>query len=197
MAWMRAVAQTRKRTVSARSQGSCAPSLSRVGSAGAAWDPRDGAEPKCDSAARRSCVGSSGKWARVQRCPAATLPSSSLCAGKSVPPPAPCFVPPVKLADKTWDPRIQGSREESVPRTICFLSSLPPCVCTHSPRRQNPDLFRPAGDSDASSVAGMPAHGSGALLSRLVAVNSALQLGIFVQTGPSLSSPVTEESCSV
>lgn len=74
MAWMRAVAQTRKRTVSARSQGSCAPCLSRVGSAGgAAWDPRDCAEPKCDLVARRSCVGSSRKRARVQHCPAATL----------------------------------------------------------------------------------------------------------------------------
>lgn len=74
MAWMRAVAQTRKRTVSARSQGSCAPCLSRVGSAGgAAWDPRDCAEPKCDLVARRSCVGSSGKRARVQHCLAATL----------------------------------------------------------------------------------------------------------------------------
>lgn len=125
------------------------------------------------------------------------LPSSSLCAGQSVPPPALCFVPPVKLADKTWDPRIQGSREGSVPRTVCFLSSLPNCVCTHSPWRQNPALFPPAGDSDASSVAGMPSRGSGALPSRLVAVNSALQLGIFVQTGPSLSSPVTEESCNV
>lgn len=38
MAWMRAVAQMRKRTVSARSQGGCAPCLSRVGSAGAVWE---------------------------------------------------------------------------------------------------------------------------------------------------------------
>lgn len=125
------------------------------------------------------------------------LPSSSRRAGLSVAPPALCFIPPVKLADKTWDPRIRGSREGSVPRTICFLSPLPNFVCTRSPRRQNPDLFPPAGDSDASSVAGMSSRGSVALVSRLVAVNSALQLGIFVQTCPSLSSAVTEESCNV
>lgn len=119
-------------------------------------------------------MGSSGEQARVHHCPAPKLTRLLSVRGCQLQAP-PCLLCH-QLVGKTQDPRIWGSWEGSVPWSVCFLSSLPNSVCIHSPWRQNLSLSPPAGDSDASSVAGVSSSGSVALVSRLVAVNSALNL---------------------
>ena len=113
-------------------------------------------------------MGSSGEQARVHHCPAPKL-THLLSVQDCQVHPLPCLLCH-QLVGKTQEPRVWGSWEVSVPWSICFLSSLPNSLCIHSLRRQNLSLSPPAGDSDASCVAGVSSSGSVALVSRLVAV---------------------------
>lgn len=109
------------------------------------------------------------------------LPFSSLCRAVSSTP-FPIFT--TLIGGQKSGFKDLGQLEGSVPRSICFLSSLTNSVCTHSSRRQNLSLFPPAGDSDASSDADVLSSGSVIPGSRLVAVNSALNLAYFSRLVP-------------